>query len=170
VVRRWSRAADCRRSAEKVKTETPINIASSSELTETVISQLVALEEKIFERPMTAEDLIAECGGKKGLQILIAHHADELVGYKLGFEYYSDVFFSMSGGVVPRWRRKGIATALMVRQHDLAKNAGYSFIRTHTKNKYREMLLLNIRSGFQITGVYKSLKEVHLGVVLEKAL
>jgi len=76
----------------------------------------------------------------------------------------------MSGGVVPRWRRRGIATTLMVRQHELAKNAGYSYIRTHTKNKYREMLLLNIRSGFQITGVYKSLKEVHLGVVLEKAL
>jgi len=152
-----------------MKTENPITIEAASELTDEVLSKLIALENQIFEKPMTAEDFIAESRGKKGLQILIARDGEELCGYKLGFEYYSDIFFSMTGGVVPGYRRKGVATALMERQHHLAREAGYFYVRTHTKNKYRDMLLLNIKSGFQITGVYKSLKEAHQGIVLEKA-
>ncbi|HEY8343405.1 MAG TPA: GNAT family N-acetyltransferase [Calditerricola sp.] len=46
-----------------------------------------------------------------------------------------------------RYRRRGIATELMKRQHAWCRRHGYQTIRTHTKNKWREMLILNLRHG-----------------------
>lgn len=50
------------------------------------------------------------------------------------------------------------------------QSLGYSYVRTHTKNKYREMLVLNIKSGFDVTGVYKNLGDEQHGIILEKSL
>ena len=97
-------------------------------------------------------------------------NGNETCGYKIGYEYSSNTFFSWSGGVSPKSRKLGIASALMKRQHKEALDLGYQYVRTHTKNKYREMLVLNIRSGFDVTGVYKSLQEAQQGIILEKKL
>ena len=47
---------------------------------------------------------------------------------------------------------------------------GFAYVRTSTKNKYREMLLLNIKAGFDVVGVQKKLKEAEQSILLEKAL
>lgn len=49
-------------------------------------------------------------------------------------------------------------------------NVPFDGLRTQTKNKYRDMLVLNIRAGFDVTGVYKKLREKHHGIILEKVL
>jgi predicted GNAT superfamily acetyltransferase len=131
---------------------------------------LVALETSIFEKPLTSDIFSAELGGKKNLLVLVAFHDARACGYKIGFEYSSNTFFSWSGGVLPDCRKSGWGSALINKQHQVAKELGYSFVRTHTKNKYRDMLILNIKSGFEVTGVYKSLQEAHQGIILEKAL
>jgi len=55
-------------------------------------------------------------------------------------------------------------------EHQVAKEKGYKVIRTHTMNKFREMLLFNIKVGFQITGTYQKLGYKDLSIVLEKKL
>ena len=72
--------------------------------------------------------------------------------------------------MVPQYRRQGIARALLAEQHRIARELGYPVVRTHTKNKYRDMLVLNIKSGFDVTGVnHKSGDKFHT-IILEKVL
>jgi GNAT superfamily N-acetyltransferase len=111
-----------------------------------------------------------ELRGKRNLLVLVAARGGTICGYKLGFEHASNVFFSWSGGVLPEFRRQGVASRLMAEQHRIAKSLGYSYVRTHTKNKYRDMLVLNIKSGFDVTGVYKNMSEKMHGIILEKGL
>lgn len=45
----------------------------------------------------------------------------------------------------------------MAEQHRIARASGYSLVRTHTHDEFRSILLTNIESGFDVTGVnYKS--------------
>jgi GNAT superfamily N-acetyltransferase len=145
-------------------------IQQFSELSETLINCLVELEASIFEKPLTGDVFVSELEGKKNLLVLVAFQDSRPWGYKIGFEYSSNTFFSWSGGVRPDCRRRGLGSTLIAKQHQVAKELGYSYVRTHTKNKYPEMLILNIKSGFEVTGVYKSLQEAHQGIILEKAL
>ena len=149
-----------------------LKIQEFTELTEPTMATLLQLETGIFAEPLTHEILDRELKAKTSLCILISYYDNEPVGYKIGFEYASDheYFYSWNGGVLPAYRRQGIAQQLMKRQHEIAKAKGYKFIRTQTKNKYRDMLILNIRSGFDVTGVYKKLREKHHGIILEKEL
>ncbi len=149
-----------------------LEIKEFSGLTDSVLSLLVELEEKIFEKPLSRELIERELQTRPNLCILIGYLEGEPCGYKIGFEYHSDheYFYSWNGGVVGEHRRKGIARALMERQHEWAEAKGFKYIRTQTKNKYRSMLLLNIEYGFDVTGVYKKLSEEHHGIILEKEL
>lgn len=145
-------------------------IKQYTELSHILLNQLVILETSIFEKPLSCDIFSTELGSKKNLLVLVAFQAERPCGYKIGFEYSSNTFFSWSGGVLPDCRKRGLGSALIAKQHRVAKELGYSYVRTHTKNKYREMLILNLRSGFEITGVYKNLQEAHQGIILEKAL
>jgi GNAT superfamily N-acetyltransferase len=145
-------------------------ITAYAELDDSLLQLLEDLDRPTFPEPLTRAEFAAELRGKRNLQVLVASRAGTPCGYKIGFEHSSSVFFSWSGGVLPNYRRQGVASRLMLEQHRLARNLGYSFVRTHTKNKYRDMLLLNIKSGFDVTGVYKNLSEKMHGIILEKSL
>lgn len=57
--------------------------------------------------------------------ILIAKINDEAVGYKVGYELSSGSFYSWLGGVLPQFRKLGIATKLREYQESWAKSSGY---------------------------------------------
>lgn len=84
--------------------------------------------------------------------VLLAWHAHQLAAYKIGYERKQGHYYSWIGGVHPDFRRQGLAAELMIRQHDWCREQGYQTIRTHTKNKWRQMLILNIRHEFDIIG------------------
>jgi addiction module HigA family antidote len=104
------------------------------------------------------------------LESVLHTEAGMWVGYKIGYEMTSRLYYSWIGGVLSSMRGRGIARKLMEIQHDEIKKRGYSCIRTHTRNKYREMLVLNIKSGFDIIGVYKSDHDEKQTIMLEKVL
>jgi hypothetical protein len=58
----------------------------------------------------------------------------------------------------------------MMKQHQLLKEMEYKYVRTHTKNRYRDMLLLNIKNGFDVIGVQKKVKDTEHSIILEKEL
>lgn len=98
----------------------------------------------------------------------LALDQDQVVGCKLGYEQKPGHFYSWLGCVSPSCRGQGIAAELMRRQHDWCREQGYHTVRTHTYNQWRAMLVLNIRSGFDIIGTVQGARG--LTIVLEKVL
>ena len=85
--------------------------------------------------------------------LVVAHHQGQLVGFKLGYADKPRRFYSWLGAVEEGWEGQGVARRLMEIQHQELRERGYHSVRTHTRNEYRRMLLLNIRNGFEVIGV-----------------
>ncbi|MBD2715760.1 GNAT family N-acetyltransferase [Microvirga sp. STR05] len=102
------------------------------------------------------------------VQAWLAYIGEELVGCKLGYERKPGHYYSWLGGVHPDFRGQGIAAELMRQQHAWCREQGYQHIRTHTYNRWRAMLLLNLRHGFNIIGTMQGTRG--LTIVLEKEL
>lgn len=81
-----------------------------------------------------------------------ASEAPRLIGYKIGHLRKEGHYYSWIGGVDPAWRGQGIASRLMRDQHAWCQEQGYKTIRTHISNQWRNMLILNLRHGFDIIG------------------
>ena len=116
-------------------------------------------EEKFHLRMQNAEDLL----------ILFAQVEGALAGFKVGYRLEEGVFYSWIGGVRATYRKHGIARMLMERQHEWCKMHNYRVVRTKTYNRWKNMLLLNLRCGFEITGTVEKAGS-DLQIVLEKKL
>ena len=105
---------------------------------------------------------------RQPVQAWLVEQAGQLVGCKLGYERQPAHYYSWLGGVRPEFRGRGLAAELLGRQHAWAREQGYRSIRTHTYNRWRAMLLLNLRHGFDIIGTMQGCRG--LTIVLEKEL
>lgn len=122
----------------------------------------------IFEQvePGKFEKRISEA---VNLLTVLALHQNKIVGFKVGFQIAPKKFYSWIGGVAENFRKQGIAAELMKRQHDWCVKNGFEKIQTKTQNRFKSMLILNIKSGFDVVEVYKD-KHNELKIVLEKNL
>ncbi len=103
-----------------------------------------------------------------GLHVLLATAEGQVVGCKLGYERKPGHFYSWLGAVRADRRGQGIAGELMRQQHDWCRQHGYHTIRTQTYNQWRQMLILNLRFGFDIVGTVQG--KHGLTIVMEKNL
>lgn len=115
-----------------------------------IISEILLLHEKIFQSKSLLEDIEK----KHSLLFVLAMIGKQVVGYKIGYELNTKKFYSWLGGVDENYRNYGIATKLMAIQHRYLVQKGYKVVQTKTKNKWRGMLILNIKNGFDIIGTY----------------
>ena len=84
--------------------------------------------------------------------ILTAYNDHNPIAFKIGYHRHFDgSFYSWMGGVLPNYRRKGIANNLADHQETWAKKKGYNSIKLQTRSKHNAMLALAINRGFQIT-------------------
>ncbi|GAA4447965.1 hypothetical protein GCM10023189_05090 [Nibrella saemangeumensis] len=137
---------------------------------EPLFESLLTLHLQVFT-DQSREEAVADMTyhAQRGpLLTLLAMDSGVVVGYKMGYERKPAQFYSWLGCVSPDYRGRGIAAELMTRQHDWCRQCGYQTIRTQTMNRWRTMLLLNIRHGFDIIGTLQG----HRGliIVLEKRL
>lgn len=130
------------------------------------VEGIIQLHNKIFGG---SDDLAGRMKEKPGLQIDVAVHGEKMVGYKIGYALNREQFYSWLGGVDANYRKQGIASTLMDQQHQQVKGSGYKAVQTKTKNKWRSMLILNIKSGFDIIGTYTD-EEGEPKIILEKKL
>lgn len=134
-----------------------------------------SLQAEIFELYRTVfhsepnQEALERLSKNEDLLILVAYDEDTPVAFKIGYRQDPDTFYSWLGGVLNEYRRQSLATQLMQRQHDWARARGYRFIQTKTLNRWREMLILNLRNGFDIMGTYVG-KDGRLRLILEKQL
>ncbi|WP_247236213.1 GNAT family N-acetyltransferase [Telluribacter sp. SYSU D00476] len=138
-----------------------------------VLSELLSLHSQLFTGD-TREALTEEIAGANGLYTLLAYDDQRLAGFKMGYRRKPGHFYSWLGGVLPDYRKQGIASELMQRQHHWCQQNGYRTIRTQTMNRWRTMLILNLRHGFDVIGVVATSGVATPGqepkIVLEKKL
>lgn len=117
----------------------------------------------------SAAQIEKELGWRREILIAAAFDGERLAGFKAGYEDRNSRFYSWLGGVETDARGRGIASELMRLQHDWCREEGYEVVRTQTKNKWRSMLILNLRHGFDIIGTYTDGKG-EAKIILEKKL
>lgn len=131
--------------------------------------ELIAEINQLHSRIFGPYDIWEDLGVKRSPLVLIASVDGQFAGYKIGYERKEHQFYSWIGAVVPCYRKQGIGSRLMEIQHQWCLEKGYRSICTKTKNKWRQMLILNLRSGFDITGLYMDEKG-EPKLILEKRL
>ena len=131
-----------------------------------ILEDIVLLHKSIFGH---SDHLISQMESKTNLLITIALQHTKVIGYKIGYALDHDKFYSWLGGVDDKYRNLGIASHLMEMQHEMLREKGYRAVQTKTKNKWRNMLILNIKNGFDVIGTYTD-DEGEPKIILEKKL
>ncbi len=131
-----------------------------------VMHGILELHKDIFG---TSNDLISKMSSKPQLLVITAMDGKKVIGYKIGYAIDRNKFYSWLGGVDINYRKHGIASTLMEKQHQCLKDNGYDIVQTKTMNKWRSMLILNIKNGFDVIDTYTDEKGLHK-IVLEKSL
>lgn len=108
--------------------------------------------------------------GRHDPLIMIASLDEMPVGFSLGFELKPGVFFSWLYGVLPEFRRKGIASQLMAAVHDWALEHEYTSIRSECQNQHRAVLHMAIDADYDIVGIRWDADRGMNLVILEKTL
>ena len=86
--------------------------------------------------------------------IAIAYVENNPAGFKVGYQREDDgSFYSWMGGILPGFRRQGIAQMLADYQEDWARKQGYSKVKMKTRNRLKPMLYFALGNGFNITKV-----------------
>lgn len=86
------------------------------------------------------------------LHLGLARVDERVVGFKIAAWMRPDRLYSWLGCVDPAWRRRGIASALLVQQHAWARGQGIRLVRTATLNRWPGMVALNLAHGLEIIG------------------
>ncbi|MGX6443654.1 GNAT family N-acetyltransferase [Neobacillus sp. K501] len=131
-----------------------------------VLNGILELHKDIFG---TTNDLINKMASKPQLLVITAMDGKKVIGYKIGYAIDSNKFYSWLGGVDTNYRKHGIASVLMEKQHHYLKENGYKVVQTKTMNKWRKMLIINIKNGFDVIDTYTDEKGLHK-IILEKNL
>lgn len=103
--------------------------------------------------------------------ILTAYLDGQLAGFKIGYEKdEAGVFYSWLGGVLPKFRRKGIAKALANKQEQLVQTLGFKILEFKTRNYLKPMLIFGLTNGFHIVEIEKRANPVENRIILRKSL
>ncbi|WKE67170.1 GNAT family N-acetyltransferase [Gallaecimonas kandeliae] len=72
--------------------------------------------------------------------------------FKLGYALDDTTFYSWLGGVLPPYRRQGLAQLLLEAQEAWAAGQGYGRIEVKSSGRFPAMLALLARNGYQACG------------------
>ena len=114
---------------------------------------IVNLYNEIFRPARDVESFQRRYLGRHNVLQMLARLDDRPVGFFLGFELKPRVFFAWFYGVLPSWRRQGIASQLMGAVHEWATLNDYEAIRFECHNQHRPMLHLGIATEYDIVGI-----------------
>jgi GNAT superfamily N-acetyltransferase len=114
---------------------------------------VVELYNQIFRPGRNVESFQRRYLGRHNILQLVAQVDNRPVAFFLGFELKPRVFFAWFYGVLPAYRRQGIASQLMEAVHDWARSNDYESIRFECYNQHRPMLHLAIALEYDIVGI-----------------
>ncbi|WP_428664719.1 GNAT family N-acetyltransferase [Runella sp.] len=117
-----------------------------------VLESVLTVHFQVFDGQERSE-LLREINETPHLLTIIAYENNKAIGYKMGYQRKVGHFYSWLGCVLPNYRGHGIASQLMTMQHDWCRANSYHTVRTMTYNKWRNMLILNLKHDFNIVGI-----------------
>lgn len=92
-------------------------------------------------------------GTRHNSLILLAQINKRPVGFALGYEIKASTYYCWHIGVLPDYRRSGVASQLTEAMTAWARDNGYQIIRFECYNRHRPMLHLAIRQNYSIVGI-----------------
>lgn len=105
------------------------------------------LNETIFD-----EQRVINTFDREDLLMLLATVDGEAAGFKIGYRESRYVFYSAKGGVLPAYRRGGIARLLLHAMMDHVRPTGYARFAFDTfPNRHPGMTILALTEGFRLT-------------------
>jgi len=131
---------------------------------------IAKLYNQIFRPQRDLDSFRRRFQGRNNELRLIARVNDRPVGFFLGFELKPTVYFGWFYGVIPEFRRQGIASQLMDAVHSWAKQNEYESVRFECHNQHRPMLHLAIQQGYDIAGIRWDPDRGENLVIFEKVL
>jgi GNAT superfamily N-acetyltransferase len=134
------------------------------------VPTIVEMYNQVFRPPRDEESFLRRFRGRCNVLQMIARVGEQPVGFFLGFELKPTVFFSWFYGVLPDFRRQGIASQLMDAVHDWVRQQDYDAIRFECHNQHRPMLHLSIELGYDIVGIRWDPDRCDNLVIFEKSL
>lgn len=104
-----------------------------------------------LNRAIFDEDRIINTFERGDLVILEALMDGVPAGFKIGYRENRFAFYSAKGGVLPEYRRKGVARALLAEMIRIARTRGYRRFTFDTfPNLHPGMTIMALRLGFRI--------------------
>ena len=108
--------------------------------------------------------------GRYNISMLVGILEERHVGFAVGFELMPTTYFSWLCGVLPDFRRQGIATQLIQAQQAWAIEHKYEMIRFECLNQHRAMLHVAITEGYDHVGIRWDIATANNVVIFEKDL
>ncbi len=143
------------------------NITNMEDWPKALLESFKKLHKEIFAEEYSGTELAS----KKTMLVQLAYgEGDQVLGFKIGYEISPEEFYSWKGAVAVTARNYGIASSLLFAQHDWCKANGYKKISTKTKNEWRNMLILNLRNGYDVVGTEPDEKRGGVKILLAKSL
>ena len=106
-----------------------------------------------------------------GSYILVGYCGGIPAGFKVGYPRGAEgSFYSWMGGVLPDYRRSGLAQKLADQQEHWAKAQGYTEIWFKTRNRNRAMIIFALNNGFSITEVQPKQHIMDHRILMKKSL
>lgn len=114
---------------------------------------LAHLHNQMFRPERTPESFSRRFQGRSKILVLVARLKTNAVAYYVGFELKPSVHFAWLVGVVPEFRRQGVASRMMQTAQMWAREQGYVSLRFECNNTHRPMLHFGISNEYQIVGI-----------------
>ncbi|MDW3211602.1 MAG: GNAT family N-acetyltransferase [Reichenbachiella sp.] len=136
------------------------------------IEEVVRLSNEIpeFDNPHDKEVYEDRLKSKKHL-IAIAQVEGELAGFKVGYDKLGNSsFYTWMGGVLPKFRKMGVAKVLADFQEQYAIEEGFDSVILKTRNRHKNMLHFALKSGFEIIEVEPRVESSENRILLKKQL
>ena len=111
------------------------------------------LYNQVFTPPRDVDSFRRRVEGRRGVLILIAQLERRPVGFLSALELKPDTHFGWLCGVLPEFRRHGIASQLLGAHEAWARQEGYELLRFECYNRHRPMLHTAITHGYNIVGI-----------------
>ncbi len=115
--------------------------------------RIAALCAEVQELSATTAEVIASRVGLRRALMQVAVIDGEDAGFKVGYADTPERFYSWIGGVRPAFRRRGVALRLLESQHAWCAAEGFETIEVKTYNRYRAMLMMLMRAGYEVFAV-----------------
>jgi GNAT superfamily N-acetyltransferase len=92
-------------------------------------------------------------GNRRNVLTMVANLDGRPVGFSCGYELRPSTYYSWLYGVLPDARQLGVGSQLMAAELAWAHEHGYEMARLECYNHYRPMILLAVKSGYDIVGI-----------------